>query len=204
LLPNFNVLRCRVDWPKGVGEFLEASKIAQKWGEKVLFLLVGFRDPYHRNSISNDLLNPTETFRWLGKRDDIKNILALSDIVTLPSYYREGVPRSLLEGMAMGKPIVTTDSVGCRETVDEGVNGYLVPAKDSPALADAIHKLVVNKERREKFGKASLIKVQNEFSYKIVHKKILHDLLGIENPEIPDIKTNVADDGMTFLNKENS
>jgi len=189
---------CRVDWLKGVGEFLEASRIAQKWKSKVRFLLVGFLDPYNKDSIRENLLKPTETFQWLGKRNDVKNILAISDIVTLPSYYREGVPRSLLEGLAMGKPIVTTNSIGCRETVEDGVNGFLVPSKDATALAAALEILVNDKEKRITFGKESLRKARQEFSYKIVHQKILEKFFGISHPVIPNIKTNASDDNVIF------
>jgi N,N'-diacetylbacillosaminyl-diphospho-undecaprenol alpha-1,3-N-acetylgalactosaminyltransferase len=189
----------RVDWPKGVGEFLEASRIAGNWERKVCFLLVGFRDPYDKKSIGEDLLLPTKTFRWLGKRDDIKNILAISDIVTLPSYYREGVPRSLLEGMAMGKPIVTTDSPGCRETVENGVNGFLVPPKNSEALATSLRILVDDVEKRKTFGEESLRKAREEFSCYVVHKKVLQSLFGIQNPVIPDFKTTDNDDNVVLI-----
>ena len=80
-------------------------------------------------------------FTWLGHRYDIPLLIAASDICVLPSYYREGVPRNLLEGMCMAKPIITTDSVGCKETVDNGWNGYLIPTQNSVALADAIDSI---------------------------------------------------------------
>ena len=189
----------RVDWPKGVGDFIEASRIAQYWKRNVRFLLVGFRDPYDKNSIRDKPLETTETFQWLGKRDDIKNILSVSDIVTLPSYYREGVPRSLLEGMAMGKPIVTTDTPGCRETVEEGINGFLVPPKNPEALANALEILVDDAEKRVQFGKESFRKAHSEFSCQIVHREILQGLLGIQNPHIPNFKTTDDDSNIEFL-----
>ena len=189
----------RVDWPKGVGDFIETSRIAQNWKQRVRFLLAGFRDPYDKNSIGEDLLKPTETFQWLGKRSDIKNILHISDIVTLPSYYREGVPRSLLEGMAMGKPVVTTDSPGCRETVEEGINGFLVPPKNPEALAASLKILVDDVEKRKAFGKESLRKARQEFSYYVVHPQILQSLFGIPNPVIPDFKTSMDDNNIVYI-----
>jgi len=189
----------RVDWPKGVGEFIEASRIAASWERKVRFLLVGFRDPYDKNSIGEELLVPTDTFQWLGKRDDVKNILALSDIVTLPSYYREGVPRSLLEGMAMGKPIVTTDSPGCRETVEEGVNGFLVPPKNPEALANSLKTLVDDAEKRKAFGQESLRMARREFSHYVVHQKVLQSLFGIPDPVIPNFKTSDDDNNIVLI-----
>jgi len=79
----------------------------------------------------------SQSFRWLGWRNDVRELMAISDIITLPSCYPEGVPRSLLEAMAMEKPIVTTDNIGCREVVEHGRNGFLVPTKDERLLATA-------------------------------------------------------------------
>ena len=189
----------RVDWPKGVGEFLEASRIAMNWKPKVRFLLVGFRDPYDRNSIKEELLETTDTFQWLGKRSDIRNILHVSDVVTLPSYYREGVPRSLLEGMAMGKPIVTTNSPGCRETVEEGVNGFHVPPKNPEVLADSLKILVDDAEKRKAFGQESLWKARREFSSHVVHQKVLQSFFGIPHPVIPNFKTTDDDNNIVFI-----
>ena len=192
----------RVNWLKGFGDFFESSRIAQTWDCNVCFLLVGARDPYIKESVLKKMLKQTSTFQWLGKRVDIKNILSLSDIVTLPSYYREGVPRSLLEGMAMGKPIVTTDSPGCRETVEDGVNGYLVPPKNPAVLAATLKKLVDDKEKRLSFGKESLRKATQEFSYYTVYRKILENMLRIKNPVIPIIKTSEDDNNIIFIDSE--
>ena len=188
----------RVDVPKGVAEFIEASRIARNWQKNVFFLLAGERDEFGQNAISDKQLEQTETFRYVGKRTDVRNILAVSDIVTLPSYH-EGVPRSLLEGMAMGKPIVTTDAPGCRETVEDGVNGFLVPVKNPELLARALYELVIDREKREAFGKAGMLKVFGEFSCKIVHKRVLEELFGIENPMIPDIKTRPDNNGIDLI-----
>ncbi|MCL2347669.1 MAG: glycosyltransferase family 4 protein, partial [Planctomycetaceae bacterium] len=188
----------RIDLPKGVAEFIEASQIAGNWRKNVSFLLAGERDEFGLNAVSDKQLEPTETFRYVGKRTDIRNILAVSDIVTLPSYH-EGVPRSLLEGMAMGKPVVTTDAPGCRETVEDSVNGFLVPVKNSELLAKALYDLVIDRQKREAFGKAGLSKVRSEFSCKIVHQRVLEELFGIENPVIPDIKTRPDNNGIDLL-----
>jgi len=190
----------RVIWPKGVGEFIEASRIAKNWKRKVRFLLIGALDLNDKNnSIGEDFLKQTDTFQWLGNRRDIKNILSLSDIVTLPSYFREGVPRSLLEGLAMGKPIVTTDSPGCRETVEEEINGFLIPPKNPEALANVLKILVDDTEKRILFGKESLRKAHQEFSNSIVHQKLLQSFLGIDNPVIPRIRTTQDDNNIEFI-----
>ncbi len=114
-----------------------------------------------------------------GFRADLHEITAASDIVVLPSYYPEGVPRFLLEGMACGKPIVTTDHAGCRETVEECVNGLLVPVRNAEMLATAIKSLIADRELRQRFGDASRRLVEREFSQELVCKKVLKDLYGI-------------------------
>lgn len=172
----------RVVWSKGVKEFVEASEHVAQSCQGVMFLLVGSLDPKSPDSISETYLQNkvSGNFLWLGFRHDVKEILALADVVTLPSYYREGVPRVLLEAAAMGKPIVTTDNVGCREVVDEGENGFLVPVKDSKALASAIEILIRDSSLREAFGKQSRTKAQLEFDEAIVISKVLAELYEIE------------------------
>jgi glycosyltransferase involved in cell wall biosynthesis len=101
------------------------------------------------------------------------NILAISYIVTLPSYYREGVPKAILEAMAMGKPIVTTNNVGCKDTVEEGKNGFLVPVKDVVTLSDRIERLIKNKSMRIDFGKHSRKLAEREFDENIVIDKTM-------------------------------
>ena len=110
--------------------------------------------------------------KWLGHRNDIKVQIASCDIFVLPSY-REGVPRTLLEASSMGKPIVTTNSVGCKEVVDDGINGFLVPIKDSKSLAEKIKNLANNYELRENMGKASREKALNEFDIKVIVEQYL-------------------------------
>jgi N,N'-diacetylbacillosaminyl-diphospho-undecaprenol alpha-1,3-N-acetylgalactosaminyltransferase len=108
----------------------------------------------------------------LGHQDNIRHILSQSDIFVLPSY-REGLPRTTLEAMSMGLPVVTTDVVGCRETVDEGVTGFIVPSHNGVALAQAIEKLLLNPFLREKMGKAGREKAIKEFDIGTIIKKHL-------------------------------
>ena len=95
----------------------------------------------------------------------------MSHIICLPSY-REGLPKILIEAASCGRPIVTTDVPGCRETVQDGVNGYLVPVKDANKLKDALIKLIENEEIRLSMGKASRELAEKQFSTKIVNEKI--------------------------------
>ena len=106
--------------------------------------------------------------------DSIKTYLSEADVIVLPSYYREGIPLSLLEGAAMGMPIITTDSPGCREVVERQKNGFLVPIKSPTALATAMKKLAGNPALVSKMGKESRNLVKRKFDSKIVVKEILH------------------------------
>jgi N,N'-diacetylbacillosaminyl-diphospho-undecaprenol alpha-1,3-N-acetylgalactosaminyltransferase len=175
------MVAARIIWSKGVKEFVEASEIAPRWPKKVRFLLIGPLDLKASDAVEEICLHQRESswFRWLGFRNDVREILALSDVVVLPSYYREGVPRVLLEAMAMGKPIVTTNNVGCRETVDEGKNGFLVPVRNSAALASAIEVLINDKELREQFGRHSRVKAETEFDETVIVQRIIEELYEI-------------------------
>jgi len=105
--------------------------------------------------------------KWLGARTDIATLFSNSHIACLPSY-REGLPKSLIEAAASGLPIVTTDVPGCREIVVEGVNGFLVPARDSAQLAMAIQKLIQNPILRLKMGANNRQKAELEFANEII------------------------------------
>jgi glycosyltransferase involved in cell wall biosynthesis len=93
--------------------------------------------------------------------------------MAFPSYYREGVPKSLIDACAVGRPIVTTNSVGCKDVVDDGVNGFLVPIKDSKALAEKLRILIEDKDLRIKMGRAAREKAEREFNIEDVVKKHL-------------------------------
>jgi glycosyltransferase involved in cell wall biosynthesis len=103
------------------------------------------------------------TIRYLGQRDDVPALLALSDIFVLPSYYREGIPRVLLEAGAMGLPLITTEMPGCREAVQPGWNGLLVPPRNSFALAAAISQLLSEEENRRQMGVRSRQYIRDHF-----------------------------------------
>ena len=109
-------------------------------------------------------------------RHDVRRFAALSDIMVLASFYREGVPRSLLEAMAMSKPIVTTDNPGCRELVKDGENGFLIPVRDSDALVNALKKLCTDEGLRERMGRNSRKLTEQEFSEELVAKRVISEL----------------------------
>ena len=159
----------RVIRSKGVLEFMAAAREIKKEHPTIRFLLVG---PEDKNNM--DRLNPEELAElkqhvvWTGARQDIPDILAMSDIFVLPSAYREGVPRVLLEAASMGLPIVTTNSPGCRDVVEDGTNGYLIPVRDPVALKDAILKLVAQPEVCRTFGQVSRKRAVERFEINVI------------------------------------
>jgi len=174
----------RLIWSKGVKEFIEAAEILRNQCPEARFLLIGPYDRDHPDAIPVGYLERRESpnFRvHVGFREDVREILSLADVVVLPSYFREGVPRVLLEALSLGKPVVTTDHPGCREVVDDGENGFLVPVKDSKALANSIAMLLENSSLRSRFGKHSRCKAESEFDEKSVVEKIITQLYGLES-----------------------
>ncbi|MBL0708466.1 MAG: glycosyltransferase family 4 protein [Sulfurimonas sp.] len=159
----------RAIWHKGVKEYYEAAKILKD--EDARFVLIGDTDEGNPSCADEEFLK-SGNVTWLGHRDDIKDQILSCDIFALPSY-REGIPRTLLEAASLAKPIVTTDAVGCKEVVDDGVNGFLVPIKDAATLALKIKELIDSKDLRETMGQNARIKALKEFDIEIVVKKYL-------------------------------
>ena len=161
---------------KGVVVLIEAAERLRKQYEgKVEFWLCGglSNNPKALRQEELNRLCDGRYIKWLGYCDNVKELLMQSHIVAFPSYYREGVPKSLIEACATGRPIVTTDSVGCRDTVDEGVNGFLVPVKDSTVLADKLQLLINDKSLRQQMGRNARLKAEREFSVENVVEKHL-------------------------------
>jgi glycosyltransferase involved in cell wall biosynthesis len=152
--PPVVLLASRMLWDKGIGEFVEAAKLLQTRSMDARFVLVGDTDSHNPAAISSDQLSTWHaagTVAWWGRRDDMPVVLAQSHIVCLPSY-REGLPKVLLEAASCGRPIVTTDTNGCREVVRHGENGFLVPVKSIVELTDALQRLIENPELRRQMG----------------------------------------------------
>ncbi|ROR03127.1 glycosyltransferase family 4 protein [Desulfosoma caldarium] len=190
--PFVVVFASRMLWDKGVGEFVEAARILKKeWGELVQFVLVGGHDAENPCAVPRSCLEGWHregVVDWLGFRHDIPQILAMSHLVVLPSYYGEGVPKILLEAAAVGRAAVTTDWPGCRDAVLDGVTGRLVPPKDPRALARAIDHLLSNRELRSKMGHRARERAEKEFSVVRFSQKILRvyrDVLSISRKDFP-------------------
>ena len=109
--------------------------------------------------------------QYLGERKDVRELLLASDIFVLPSYYQEGVPKSLLEAAAMEKPLIGVNNVGIREVIEDGINGFLVRPKKSQDLSEAVLKLAENPGLRQRFGQAGRQKILQQFSDEIVINK---------------------------------
>jgi glycosyltransferase involved in cell wall biosynthesis len=155
---------------KGVLEFIDSASQLQSKMPEVKFQIIGEPDLGNPSAIQQSEIDSWESLpnvKYLGRRSDIADILKGSHIVCLPSY-REGLPKSLLEALSSGRPIITTDVPGCREVCEDGVNGLLIPARDSIALSDAIEKLAINPELRQAMGRAGRMRAESEFSSELV------------------------------------
>lgn len=172
------LLIARMLFDKGVGHYVDAARLLkEKYGDKVEFRLLGFLDVDNPSAVSKNQMNlwvNEGVVNYLGTSDSVEHEIAEVDCMVLPSFYREGVPKSLLEAGAMGKPIVTTDNVGCRETVDDGINGFLCELRSTESLALQLDKMIsLTHRERLKMGRASRDKIEKEFDEKIVINKYL-------------------------------
>ena len=167
------VMVARVLRDKGVLELAEAARLLRAEGQRVRVLIVGGVDEQNPNSLSRaeiQALHDEGAVEWLGHRTDVAAIYAAADIAVLPSY-REGLPKSLLEAMACGLPVVATDTSGCRELVADGETGLLVPVRDGPALAVALRRLAQDAGLRATLGAAGRARVEREFGQEIVFRE---------------------------------
>lgn len=160
------IMACRLIREKGIAEFVEAAKLLRKCDIQARFWLVGEPDLGNPTCISKKQLEAwkeEKIVEFLGHRLDMPQLLQQSHVAILSSFYGEGVPRFLLEAVATGLPLVATEIEGCQLVVKEGINGFLVPPKNSQALANAIKKLLIDEDLRKQFGKASRHIAINKF-----------------------------------------
>jgi len=174
------LLVARILKEKGILEYVEAANIVAEKHPKFNFWLLGPIDMSNPSSVSIDdinMLNKSNAIQYLGSSDDVENIIQKAHCIVLPSYYREGVPKSLLEGAAMGKPIITSDNVGCKEVVEDGKTGYLCQAKSVLSLTENMLKIAnLPAEDFKKMGKMGRHKIENEFDEKIVLNEYLNQI----------------------------
>ena len=164
-------------WAKGIQEFVDAAKIIKQKYKNVEFQLLGHLDVESPTAISKEQMDiwvKNGFVNYLGSSDDVRVEITQSDCIVLPSFYREGTPRILLESASMGKPIITTDNVGCKDVVDDGINGFLCEVKNAYDLALKMEKMLNSSfDERNIMGKAGREKIVRDFDEKIVIEKYL-------------------------------
>jgi len=156
----------RLLWDKGIREYFEAAKLIKKKFPKTLFYIAGEMDDKNPTTITKENLVDwieSNTIHYSGFQKDVRNLLGSVDCVVLPSY-REAIPRTLTEAMAMGLPIITTDVPGCREAVDDGQNGFIVKPKSVDSLFLAMEKFLnLSSEKKIMLGENGRKKAEKEF-----------------------------------------
>ena len=179
------LLASRMLWAKGVQEFVDSAKIIKAKHKNIEFQLLGHFDTVSPTAISKEQMDiwvDDGCVKYLGSSDDVRVEISQADCIVLPSFYREGVPRILLESASMEKPIITTNNIGCKNVVDDGLNGYLCEVRSSQDLTDKMEMMInLDNNERKSMGKAGRIKMINEFDEKIVINKYLFTVENIFN-----------------------
>jgi glycosyltransferase involved in cell wall biosynthesis len=174
-VPATFVLVARMLREKGVYDFAEAARILKKAHPEARFLLVGGTDANPGSVSEAELLawHNEGVIEWMGQVDDVRPYIQQASVFVLPSYYREGLPRSTQEAMAMGRPVITTDSPGCRDTVVDGQNGMLVPVRSPGKLVDAMAHFIQSPDLIESMGKKSRELAEQNYDVDNINRKIL-------------------------------
>ncbi|MFZ2991063.1 glycosyltransferase family 4 protein [Ideonella sp.] len=164
---------------KGIHEFVAAARMVKADHPQASFVLVG---PIDNNpgAITRQDIAAWEAegiVRYAGVQADVRPFLAAAEVYVLPTYYLEGVPRSILEALSMGKPVITTDWRGCRDTVASSVNGYLVPPRDPEALADAMRQFLKDPTLSIQMGQASRALAKSKFDVEVVNDTVVQALV---------------------------
>ena len=168
---------------KGVIEFVDAARLLRLDYPNARFQLLGAVDEGNRSAIHQKDLDSWASqglIELLGTTDDVRPFIAAATAVVLPSY-REGLPRSLLEAAAMARPLIASDVPGCRDVVENGINGFLCHVKDPPSLADAMRRLLrLRPAQLLAMGEAGRRRVQDRFSEAFVIRDYLNVLASLE------------------------
>lgn len=174
------LLIARMLWDKGVGEFVKAAAILKTKYPHAQFHLLGALDSGNPSGIDPSQIDAwvdDNIVQYLGFCDDVKSYINNASCVVLPSSYREGIPRVLLEAASMAKPIITTNNVGCKEVVNDGQTGFLCAIKDAQDLAIKMEKMMnLTKNERTRMGEAGREKVLKEFDEKIIVAQYLETI----------------------------
>ena len=176
------MVSARLVWSKGVREFIEVSQLLKAEYPDWVFLMISPQDPGSPDAVPKEYIDSHKSDNLIVIdyfRQDVKDIMALADIIVLVSYYREGVPTVLIEGLSMSKPIIASNSVGCKETVEDGKNGFLVPVKNANQLAEKLRFLMNDEAKRHVFGEYSREIAKKYFDENIVVSRIITEVYGI-------------------------
>ena len=158
---------------KGIREYAAAAAVVKRQYPQARFLLVGGPDAGPDGIAADEVADLSgQGIEYLGPKQDVRPSIAEASVFVLPSY-REGTPRSVLEAMAMARAVITTDAPGCRETVEDGANGFLVPVGEVRPLQDAMTRLIENEEMRSAMGQASLARARDLFDVEKVNQELL-------------------------------
>jgi glycosyltransferase involved in cell wall biosynthesis len=162
---------------KGVREYAQAAALVKQRFPDVTFRLVGWIDdnPDAISQAELDAWIAAGSIEFMGKLSDVRPAIADSCVYVLPSY-REGTPRTVLEAMAMGRAVITTDAPGCRETVVDGRNGFLVPVQDVSGLSESMIKLIENPEQVAAMGARSRQMAEEKYDVHKVNKAMLKEM----------------------------
>jgi len=178
--PIVFTLAARLLKEKGVVEYAKAARWVKRKYHNVRFILLGALDS-NPGAISKSMLLSWVNegiIEWPGYINDVKPYLAETSVFVLPSYYREGVPRSIQEAMALARPIITTDLPGCKETVIDGINGFLVAACNVEALAHAMECFIIEPKLIERMGKESRRLAEERFNADMIDNKFIAEMVG--------------------------
>lgn len=174
------LLIARIVRYKGILEYARAAEALRQAYPKARFLLAGYRDANPLAYSEEEWSFIQKQVDYVGPSDDVRSLYRRSDVYVLPSY-GEGMPRTVLEAMATGRPIITTDTYGCRDTVEEGVNGHLVPTRRWEPLKDAMERFLTGRSSVPQMGAASLDRVQRLFDVEKVNSAMFKALAVPQN-----------------------
>lgn len=166
----------RLQLDKGLIEFVEAAGIIKQKRKDIVFVAVGAPDPGNKRSVKRPMLKQWKSkgdVIFTGRREDVPHLMAMSNTITTPTFYREGIPRTLLEAAATSLPLIGTDMPGVREIIRHKENGILIPTHDSEALANAVEILANDPVKSKSYGAASLSRAINEFN----HRKVVGEYI---------------------------
>jgi glycosyltransferase involved in cell wall biosynthesis len=179
----------RLLWDKGIGEYVAAARLVRAAHPGARFRVLGSLDRPGAGAVPAATLQSwveEGVIEYLGMTDDVRPHLGAADCVVLPSFYREGVPRSLLEAAAMSRPVITTDAAGCRDTVDDGLTGLLCKPRDSADLAEKMCRFIARPDaEREAMGRRARAKMERDFDERLVldaYSAVLQRMHGSKGP----------------------